>query len=273
MNKFRVLIVMMMFAAAFSATAQTTHREAFKAFIKACPSATNLSPDAMTKALQALNQSVLKNYDATKSDQLINNYIKEKFWDDMLDAMMPYVEKNVTVAEINQLTELMTTNEGKIFQEHQAKMNSDLSRFEQMGMEMAQKILAGETPDPIKPVDCPESYKKLYYQFYEESSMSDSFLAIFDNIAGSGMTDEQQAKMNQMKDYMAKSMPTLYLNESYGIMTMDDLKFGLKVYKTTAWKNEMKVVKDISSHAQEMGMGVMMNYITWLQSQGVETNI
>ena len=101
----------------------------------------------------------------------------------------------------------------------------------------------------------------------------DSMAPLFDSLAGPSLNDAQKEIIEKVKNYFNVNMPNLYLNESYGIMTEDDLKFGRQHYKSTAWKNEMKAMKEAMGNAQEMGMSVVMSYLKWLKEQGVDTKM
>ena len=272
MKSLKSILAILFFAISMVANAQTTLKEAMKAFIEACPS-TNMSPEAMGTALKQLNISVIKDYDPEKADQLVEKYLNNKYIDHVVDAMLPYLEKYVTVESLKELTGQMLTPEGKAFQAHQAIINSNLNHFEQIGQDVATKIVAGKTPAPIEPVACPDSYKQIFSQYFEESDLMDSMAPLFDSMASGHLNDTQKENMDKMKKYFTENMSTLYLNESYGKMTEDDLRFGTKLYKSKAWKNQMKAMKEAMGNAQEMGMGIVMNYLDWLKGQGVETNL
>ena len=79
--------------------------------------------------------------------------------------------------------------------------------------------------------------------------------------------------MEKIKGYLSSNLCTVLLNESYGILTEEDMKFGLELGKKQAWQDVMKGAASLMSHSQEMGMNVVMNYVTWLQDQGVDTNM
>ena len=65
-------------------------------------------------------------------------------------------------------------------------------------------------------------------------------------------------------------MQTIYLNGSYGTMTMDDLKFGIKMFQTDAWKHIMQATAKMMSDPQKSGMAIMTSYVFWLTGQDVE---
>ena len=138
MKEFKSLLILLLLTCSMAATAQTTMKEAFKAYMQANPSATNFSPEILRNALEMMNAGLIKNYDETKSKQLVDNYLKEKFTDDAVDAMLPYMEEKLKVEEVNELTAKLSTDKGKSFVEHWSKINGNTSKFEQLGKEMAE---------------------------------------------------------------------------------------------------------------------------------------
>ena len=272
MKTFKSLFVLLLLTVSMAASAQTTMKEAFKAYIETNPSFTNMSPEAMGGALELMNASIMKDYNEAKSKELVDKYLKDSFTDDLVDALLPFMEEHLKIEEIKELTAKLSTDKGKAFQEHWGKINGTGSKFEQMGMEIAQKVMSGEEPTPVEAISCPKSYMKLFQQFYNESGQGELLISMFDGLSES-LTGEQKTMMGKVKGYLSENLCTMLLNESYGILTEEDMKFGMELAKTQAWKNQMKAAGSLMSHAQEMGMNVVMSYLTWLQDQGVETKM
>ena len=275
MKTIRTIITLALLVICTMAQSQTTYKEAFKAMVEASPSAMNsLSPEKMETAIEGINKMALKNYTSAESERLVKKYVKEKFMDDLIESIIPYLENNVSVAELNELTAAMLTPQGKNFQEHQTIVNSKTNEFETLGANIAEAVMSGEETKNIQPIECPNSYKKLFEEYYAESGLSESVLPMLDVYAKLGdTTPSQKEAFEKMKHYFADNLPTIYLNASYGVFTEDDLKFGIKLYRSTAWKNEMKAVKDMMTHVQEFGMNFLMSYLLWLNEQGVDLNM
>ena len=81
MKSIKSIFVVLFLAISMGANAQTTLKEAMKAFMQASPSATNMTPETMGTALKQMNVGVMTNYDAEKSNQLVDKYLKEKFYE------------------------------------------------------------------------------------------------------------------------------------------------------------------------------------------------
>ena len=150
-------------------------------------------------------------------------------------------------------------------------MNSNSGETEKIAMEVAETIIGGKTPKPVAVKSgIPQSYVNLYGQFFKVSELQSAFTPMFINMLGDQKdTPEAQKIMKYFED----NIQTIYLNQSYGIMTTDDLKFGTKLYKTEAWKHMMKSSTDMVQDPQSLGMGIVMAYISWLQEQGVKLEL
>lgn len=271
MKTLKSLFVLLLLTVSMAASAQTTMKEAFKAYLQANPSASNMNPKTMRMALELMNKSLIKNYDEAQSEELIEKYLNGPFWDDAIDAMLPIIENKINVNEVNELTTKLKSKKGKAFVEHWTQINED-GNFEQMGIDLASKMLSGEELTPVKPITCPAKYKKLFMDFYKASGQEELLTPMFDAYSGS-FNSEQMSLMNQMKDYLIINFPTIFLNKSYGVLTEDDMKFGIELYNTQAWQNMKNAMKEVMSNPQETGMAIVMNYVLWLQDQGVDTNL
>lgn len=264
----KVLFTMVLLATTIAAQAQNNYHDALKAYVKSCPSALVGMDEKMGEALKLMNNEIIEDYNGTTSEQLVNKYMKEQFFDDMIDkVMIPVVEKNATIAEIKELTAAMSTPAGRTFQEHQKKLNSQSKVIEELSMEVMQAIMAGDTPKPVAVKSgIPQSYVNLYNQYFKVSGLQ-SMVGQMANMFGDKKDTPEVKKFTK---FMEDNVQTIYLNQSYGIMTTDDLKFGTKLNKTEAWKHMMKSSTDMMQDPQSLGMGIVMAYISWLQEQGVK---
>ena len=122
-------------------------------------------------------------------------------------------------------------------------------------------------PEDIKPdPSCPKTYISMFYKYFELSNLA----SVVDQMGNMFGDKKDDPKVIKFMTYLKKNIRTIYLNNSYGTMTMDDLKFGMKVYQTDAWKHMMQAQSKMVSDPQKLGMGIVMGYILWLTEQGVE---
>ena len=268
------LTVLLLLAIVMPASAQSTFREAFTNFQKVNPSNTMLSGNTMRNALSTLNKSLLKNYDEEISNKLLDEYINERLFDDVVDATIEYFEGKVTTEELNELTSLLNTPKGSAFRAHTMDINKRMEHFEQIGVDAMMAITQGNTPEKIteKP-GIPKKYKKLFNEYYASSNTNETLSSLIQSLSSLTEANPEGKKwFDQFQTYLNENMPTLYLNEFYGTMTVDDLKFGNKLNNTQAWKNFNKGAKDMISHSTELGMTIVTNYLTWLSNQGEDIN-
>lgn len=269
MKIMRQLFVLVFLAVSMTVAAQDEMTKALLDYVKACPSATTGMGVGgnMGEALKMVNQELIKNYNGKTSEGLVSDYMKNHLLNDMVEKVMdPAMKEFVTVNEVKQLTAAMSSPEGKLFQQHQKKINESTD-FEKMGESVMKTLLDNEEPKDIKPDPaCPKTYISTFNKYYELSNLG-SFIDQMGAMFGDKKDDP---KVIKYLDYLKKNMATIYLNNYYGAMTMDDLKFGMKVYQTDAWKHMMQAQSKMVSDPQKLGMGIVMSYINWLTEQGVE---
>ena len=268
------LTVFMLLCGMNAVMAQDSYRETFKAYLTSNPSAASISADQMRPFYQQINQAVLKNYDSDESEKLINNYINQRFQDDIIDKLMiPTVKKFVSEADLRELTTLYSTSEGKAFLQAGEKMNqiANSPEFQQTMSGAGQVIGLGQTPPTVKlNSDISPAYASLCGEYYDISGMNqliDQMLAGFSQMASS----EQEKQMyTRLGIYMQNNFKNIFINYAQNILPEEQLRFGIKIYSTQAQKNMMKALGDIMSNLQQKSMNLIEGYGEWLDEQGVE---
>lgn len=267
MKAIKQLFLLAFLAVSMTATAQDDMNAVLIDYVKACPSALVGMDDKMGEALKMINQQLIQEYNGKTSEELVSDYMENHFLNDMVEnVMVPAVTEFATVDEVKQLAAAMKSPEGQTFQQHQKQMNEN-SDFEKLGTSIMETIIAGVEPEDIQPApSCPQSYIDTYYKFYDLSNLN----SMVNQLSAMFGDKKDDPDVKKFVDYLTKNMRTIYLNQSYGIMTTDDLKFGLKVYQTDAWQHMTQASAKMVSDPQKLGMGIIMGYILWLQEQGVE---
>lgn len=267
MKTMRQLFVLAMLAVSLSAAAQDDLRYALIDYIKVCPSALSGLDEQMGEILNVVNNEVIKDYNGKTSEELTKDYMEHHFVYDLVgNVLLPAAQEFVTIDEVKQLTAIMSSPEGQLFQEHQRQVNAHNDEVGKLGENVMETLLAGVEPDPIDPpAGCPQEYQQLFAQYFDLMNLG----AIAEQLSSlEGMTDDANTK--KMLEYLQKNMCNIYLNQSYGIMTTDDLQFGVKVHQTDAWQHMVQASAQMMKNTQQTGMGIIMGYIGWLQEQGVE---
>lgn len=263
---------MLLLAIVMPASAQSTFRDAFRNFQKVNPNSTLLSGNTMRKTLAELNKNLIKDYDETTSNMLLDKYIDEKLLDDVVDMSIEYFEGNVTAEELNEMIRLLNTPKGRSYCTHIQEANKRLENTEQIGVDAMTQIMAGKAPEKIiEKSGIPKKYKNLFNQYYASSNSKESISNMMQSLSQLIASDsESQNWFAKFESFMEENMPILYLNEFYGTLTTDDLKFGIDFNKTPAWKKYNVCGQNLISHSSELGIAIVTNYITWLSNQGVE---
>ena len=262
----KVFFTLILLTTTIAAKAQGNYHDALISYYKVSTSALSGIEEKMSEVLKMLSDALITDYKGMTSEQLVNKYMKEKFMADMVDnCMMPVVKKYVTIAEINELTAALSTQAGKTYQGHYMQVNNN-ERMEKLGGEVAQTIIDGNTPKPVTVKSgIPQSYVNLYSQFYD-LSWAQSMIGQMGSLSG----DKQDSpEVQKIIKYMENNMRNITLNNSYGIITTDDMKFGIKLFKKEAYKHMMKATTEILQDPQSLGMGIVMAYMSWLKEQGV----
>ena len=269
MKLHKYIFTLFLLTSCLAVSSQPSLNEAIKSFIQSTPSAIKCLGVTNSYLTQTNAAAMLFDYDETKSEQLVEKYMKEEMADDLAETLAPYMEKHINLEELNELTTKMMTEKGQLFQSHWRQANLVDSLVENMVTETINKIMSGDNATPIQVLDCPDNYKQLFMQFYKEMGEEDLFLAKFD-IADIFFDSEQSVKWEKIKQSIKDNHRTLQLNKSYGNMTDDDLKFGLELFQTPAWKNQIKAMKEVMNHPGEFSMVFTRKNLNWLKKQGIE---
>ena len=278
MKKTRFLIALLMVLVAASGYAQDSYREAVKEYMAVnSQEALNNYWNRMDSVLKAGNTYWFESGDVDLN-QLTERYFKEGFMDYMTDFMCAKSkELGVTEAGLRELISLMSTPEGQTYNEHSAQwfeaIKHDTTVFD--GLDTL-KIMAGEDPDPIQikaGIDpgYVEKYNKVLGADMAKytQGMFDQYFNIFTMIFRE-MPDEMkdvQNKLDRVKNWMIANLPTMALNNAYGIITEDDLDFVTKLQSLDTHKL-LGLIPMSNVDLMSMGSGIMMDYLEWMENHG-----
>ena len=130
------------------------YREALKEYF-------NVRPDYLVEinvkeVTSGINNRVLLGFNQDKLDSLLKKYHDEQLLDDFLDCIFPSFQGIVSLEDLKELTVLMQTPEGQIFQEHgvavKMKMKEDGDKLISSSMDNALRALRrGDRLEDVKP--------------------------------------------------------------------------------------------------------------------------
>lgn len=259
------IMMLMMLGISMMGQEKAEYKKALKNYFDATPAVTSgFKSSQMKDVYKALNQNLMTNYDENKSNSLVDKYFTEQMMDDFVEMFYSlYKSAGITVEDLNTLTTTALTPEGKTYQEHLLQMNeSSMSTFQSFGMLAAQsKFSAKDLEDLTVESNIPADYLEKFDKFYVASNLAAG-------VEGSMTTLKQQIG-NDIVEYMKRNTKTLYINEAYGLLTMDDLDFGIKMGEMPAYKKQSKLMENMGELIQSVGMSIVTSYVAWAKGQGV----
>ena len=272
-----------------SGFAQDSYREAVKEYMAVnSQEALNNYWNRMDSVLKANNTYWFESGDVDLN-QLTERYFKEGIMDYMTDFMCAKTkELGVTEAGLREYISLMSTPEGQTYKEHMAQWVEAIKRDTTVlnGQDSLDslKIMAGEYPDPIQVkagIDSAyvEKYNKVLGADMTKytQGLFDQYFNIF-TMMFEGMSDkmkdamsdemkDMQKRFDGMKNWMTANIPTIALNNAYGIFTEDDLDFVAKT-QTLDTRKLIGLLPMNPGDMMSMGIGVMKDYIEWMEDHG-----
>ena len=289
MKKSRLLIAVLAMLVATSGFAQDSYREAVKEYMAMSSQVDwNNYWNSLDSVLKADNTLWFESGNVDLN-QLTERYFKEGVMDYMTDFMCAKIkELGVTEAGLREYMSLMSTPEGQTYKEHMAQwveaIKRDTTAFNGLDSLDSLKIMAGEYPDPIQVkagIDpgYVEKYNKVMGADMAKymQDLFDQYFNFFTMMFG-GMSDEMsdemkdemkdmQKRFDGMKNWMTANIPTIALNNAYGIFTEDDLDFVAKT-QTLEIHKLIGLLPMNPGEMMSMGQGIMKNYIEWMEDHG-----
>lgn len=277
MKTMKMLLMGVVFVMSMTVCAQESYKESLKAYYEACPAASlNMDEGTMSSALLELNKTIIPTYSEQQSKVLVKEYIESgALMSAVVDLVIePVMKKYVTEAELNQLTKAMLTPEGKVYQHHLKQMNDvTMKEMETLGASIMVDIINGHTPADVVPNSkCPIGYAEKFYQYYDNSGLDNLILQMINGVKGTA-TAGTQGYFDQFTVYMKRNMKTIYLNNAFQHLTVVDLDFANEMTKTAAYKHSVEAAAEVSSNLVSHGMAIVMNYISWLEQQGINPKL
>jgi len=266
MNKtLRFIAVAFLMMCGMAATAQTTLQKALLRYFEANGQGASMSEQMSPALVQATEAMQLKLASGYTTETFVKKYIDERFFPDLASVIAPSVEaEGLTVKDINALSEMLESEEGKTATINSAKMNSPegLASMMEIVMKDAMSITKGETPEKVTTTATP-ARQKLFSAYFKSSGIGEMMPAII-NAQFAQVDDATKAKFKQ---YFNDNIETLLLNAAEGKITDDDLRFYSKLCSQPQYDKMIKGVTNAVTDPQKLGMGLIMKYATWAQNQ------
>lgn len=265
MKTTRIIISFFLMLFAMGAYAQDTYRETFVNYVKVNPNLQSFSSDKMKTALQMFNSLLLQDMEDEEAEKLTDRYLDEQFMDDMVDMLLPYMQKNLTEAELKELTGILSTPEALSYTTHNMEWyNTFEETMAQPVFDAVTSISAGKTPAPIKIADNID--KKFIQKFTSYAEVADVMGEIKKGFELGAQGQLPEGVMTWLND----NCNNMLLNSCYGVMTEKDLDFGIKLCGMPLYTKTHASTSAIMDDPMTFGLSFMTKYLDWLKKQGVE---
>lgn len=247
------------------------YREALKEYFNIRPS--DLVDIDVKKATSEINNRALLGFDQNKLDSLLKRYHDEQLQDDFLDfLLMPAFKGIVSFEDLKELTALMQTPEGQLFQEHEVALKMKIKKEGRELISSAtssafKALQRGDRLEDVKPdKNIPKEYRKKYFESTDTALIS-SLMAPLHNLLLKKDDSDDKSRLAAVLEHQRKNLATILLNLSYGIMTEDDLDFQKLWYSLKAQQHFVTAIRKTLNNITEYSQQWMFSYAQWLDKQ------
>ena len=270
----RLLITLMVATASVSGFAQDSYREALKEY---------LLIDENLDKLKDVNIKIYEDLfeESDNLEPLTERYIKEVLVEHVVDVVETIMkERNVTEADLRAVTALKSTPEGQTFLSHDEEWNAKFKNalYELMPSFEEDSVAENFEKIAVNPgIDA--AYAAKFNDMMEAYDIKQKMLSFMDGLFPSHSFEgydglDESNEIREMINYIMKwvdvNLTTVALNSAYGILTTDDLDFGVKLYTNESHRK----ITDMSDINFRSIMGkiseVKLKYIEWMESHGAK---
>lgn len=291
--KLKSIFTALLFAlCCIGATGQTTYPDAIKRFM-ASTGRLDASKEQMQEGLALITQAFAEEAgeempEGCTPEQLASEYMETQFMRDFVTILVPSFAEEMSIEEINTLSDVYETEEGRVAHEHnQEFLNGNMLRAVLVLMGAVEDIKAGKKPKNVK-AKVSKQRRKLFMQYCEQSEIqsiideikADEESLFSDDEADSMAVDEDEASGEEIEfpvvtatdlkmvkayqKYVEKNLVNILLNAA-DCLTDDDLRFLLKVTAMPEFKKVQKATSGLQDDTESFGMEVIMKYAEWLE--------
>ena len=267
MKKSRLLITLLCLTVAAVGFAQDSYREAIKEY-----SLLSGADEQLTKSYTKINNLLFKATDDVDLDELTATFVREN-QDQMVDITEPLMrENNVTESDLREVCALLSSPEGQSYTTHQ---NELMEVFPKAYMEMffdpamVDRMMSLEETGTAEnlPVDpkIDSVYAAKFFQLNEDSHFVDRFK---ERLSSMGMDDIAGNKA--LLNWLSENVLTVMLNSSYGLVTPEDLDFGIKMYSNESCRKILDVSQMNEESLRSAGVEMIEKYKAWMEAHGAQ---
>ena len=247
--------------------AQNSYYRALTRYVKSNRMACLIQTDELKRGLTELTDRALKDKKGFETETLVDCYIQEQFMPDLLQfVLLPAYGRHVVESELNQLAKLYGSPSGKRYVEHmqlwQKRMDPVIGELLNWQVE---EMDNGNQLQPIQPDSrCPQNYIDLYREYYAVARPNAAVNAMEQSETYRWGEEEMRKIFDLMLPYLRDNLCNISLNLAYGILTEDDLRFGIKVASTEAYQRATDASVEATCTMQTSTRLLYMKYLDWL---------
>lgn len=296
--KLKTILTALLFAlCSLGATAQTTYPDAVKRFLT-ISGRVDAVRGQMQEGLSLITQAFLSENgeelpEGYTPDGLVEEYMEKQFLRDWITVLVPTFAEELSIDEINKISDLYETEEGRTAHAHsQEFLNDEKNMLSSIiiVMEAAEKIKSGKKPKKVK-TQASKQRQKLFKQYCEQENLMSIFeedgldmlypdLTVANDTAFVDLDNEEeldsedteveeqepvdQKKLDAYVKYIKKNIVNLLLNGA-DCLTDDDLRFLVNLTAMPEYKKLLAIGSEIGEDADDYGMALIMKYAEWLE--------
>ena len=269
-----LIITLMVTIVSVSGFAQDSYREALKENLLI-----NNNFDQLKDVFININESLFEKSDHV--ELLTERYFQEALVEHFVDIVESIMkEHNVTEADLRTVNALLSTPRGQAFLSHDEEWNA---KFQNVLHELTPSFVEDSVAENVEKITVnpgiDAEYAAIFNEMMEASDIKQKTLSFMDGLfprhsfegyEDLDEPDEIKEMFNYIKKWVDDNLTTVALNSAYGILTPDDLDFGVKLFSSSPHRK----ITDMSGMSFLSLMGkttdIMMKYIDWMESQGVQ---
>lgn len=251
--------------------AQNTFPEAIERYFRAKNDTLNFGNETMraglvqyTDGLRTLGK--VKIPSNISSAEVADQYMEERITAEFLEAYVHYFsETGITIEQLNELSDLLETEEGKRAMSHSRIFESaeNLDGITEIIINDMIKLSQGGKVEN-KSVNVSKERKALFSQYYKNAQLAKFMTSCVEIYSGLYAIDKKTGK--NVRKYFAQNWETFLLSAA-DVLTDDDLVFLIEFVKYPQYSKCMAATNAFMEDIVTVSTAILGKYEVWLQEQ------
>ena len=273
----RIVLMMAVVLVALTGLRAESYRDLLKAYLNYSGELNELS---MQEQLSDALSRVVPGDKATEVVTIVSEYATTSMVDDLVDVMMPYFEKNVSEADLREMTKVYQNERYVLLHKQSQQLLGNLQNDEEyrrfmdkFQQDMGTLVQGKPVEDLAVPASVTEAYQNTFKNYYRRSGVGDvldnSFTAVTDMIRQELLSQnvpDAEKLADDMGKYLSRNMEKLTMVIFSRVYSADDLEYMAEMADTEAGRHCMKAAKDMTANPFALIGQMMQKMTTWLQT-------